>query len=159
ASAVLISLAAVFFVYKRTLTPSGFTGEKSIAVLPFENADSSKSAEYDGITQDIIDKLSKVSSLQKVIGWFSVRGFRNTTQTLKQIADRLGVAAVLTGSIQKKNDKIFIVVELIEVSTNKRLWGDNFEFGANDVLSIQSKVSTEIITALNANISSEDRKK
>jgi len=159
AAILLVLLIAAFVIYEKQPGTPGFTGEKSIAVLPFENADSSKSAEYDGITQDIIDKLSKVSSLQKVIGWFSVRGFRNTTKTLRQIADQLGVAAILTGSIQKKNDKTSIVAELIEVSTNKRLWGDNFEFGANDVLTIQSKVSTEIVTALNANISAEDKKK
>ncbi len=100
-----------------------------------------------------------MSSLQKVIGWFSVRGFKKTTKTLKQIANELGVAAILTGTIQKQASKTHIIAELIEVGTNKRLWGDDFLYEDKDILSIQSKVSSEIVTALNANISAEDRKK
>ena len=100
------------------------------------------SEEYisDGITQDIINNLSKISSLQKVIGWFSVRSFKKTTKSLKQIADELGVAAILSGTMQKHEGKVHIIAELVEVSTNKRLWGDDFEYDSKDILSIQSKV-------------------
>ena len=99
------------------------------------------SEEYvsDGITQDIINNLSKISSLQKVIGWFSVRSFKKTTKSLKQIADELDVAAILSGTIQKHEGKVHIIVELIEASTNKRLWGDDFEYDNKDILSIQTK--------------------
>jgi adenylate cyclase len=161
AAAFLILLTTGFLIYKKFFGTAGFTGEKSIAVLPFENGGADNSEEYltDGITQDIINKLSKISSLQKVIGWFSVRGFKKTTKTLKQIADELGVAAILTGTIQKQDSKTHIISELIEVSTNKRLWGDDFVYEDKDILSIQSKVSSEIVTALNTNISAEDRKK
>ena len=161
ATFLLILALAAFMIYKKYLISSGFTGEKSIAVLPFENGGTDNSEEYltDGITQDIINKLSKMSSLQKVIGWFSVRGFKKTTMTLKQIANELGVAAILTGTIQKQASKTHIIAELIEVGTNKRLWGDDFVYEDKDILSIQSKVSSEIVTALNANISAEDRKK
>jgi len=69
------------------------------------------------------------------------------------------VAAILTGTIQKQASKTHIIAELIEVGTNKRLWGDDFFYEDKDILSIQSKVSSEIVTALNANISAEDRKK
>jgi TolB-like protein/class 3 adenylate cyclase len=161
ASALLILLIVVaFFVYKKPPISSGFTGEKSIAVLPFENSSTDSSEGYltDGITQDIINRLSQISSLQKVIAWYSVRSFKKTTRTLKEVADELGVAAILTGTIQKQNDKTHIITELIEVSTNKRLWGGDFEYEANDILSIQAKVSTEIVTALKANMTAEDRK-
>src|SRR4030095_13490459 len=101
ATVLLILLIGAFVIYKKYSTFPGFTGEKSVAVLPFENTGSDSSEQYltDGITQDIINKLSKISSLQKVIGWFSVRSFRKTTQSLKQIADELGVAAILKGSV------------------------------------------------------------
>ena len=160
ATILLILALGVFMLYKRYLTSSGFTGEKSIAVLPFENINKDSSEEYltDGITQDIISKLSQISSLQKVIAWFSVRSFKKTTKSLKQIADELGVAAVLTGTIQKHPDKTYIIAELIEASTNKRLWGGDFQYEGKDILSIQAKVSTEIATALSANITKEDRK-
>jgi len=157
---LLVLFTAAFVIYKKYLSPSGFTGEKSIAVLPFENLTKDSSEEYltDGISQDIINRLSHISSLQKVIAWFSVKSFKKTTKTLKQIADELGVAAVLTGTIQKQTDKTHIIAELIEAGTNKRLWGGDFEYEAKDILSIQTKVSTEIATALSANITKEDRK-
>jgi len=157
----LILLLVTFLIYKKYFTLSPFTGEKSIAVLPFENISKDSGEEYltDGITQDIITRLSQISSLQKVIAWFSVRDFKKTTKTLKQIAGELGVAAILTGTIQKQADKTHIIAELIEAGTNKRLWGGDFEYEANDILSIQAKVSTEIVTALKANITAEDRKK
>ena len=77
AAATVILLAAASLIYKQFSPASDFAGEKSVAVLPFENTGSDNSEEYltDGITQDIIKNLSKISSLQKVIGWFSVRSF------------------------------------------------------------------------------------
>ena len=88
-----------------------------------------------------------------MIGWFSVRSFKKTTKTLKQIADELGVAAVLSGTMQKHEGRIRIIAELIEVSTNKRLWGYDFEYESKDIVSIQSKVAGEIVTALKADVS------
>jgi adenylate cyclase len=159
--AIVVLLAAGFFLYKVRMHNAVFTGsERSIAVLPFENTGSDKSEEYisDGITQDIISSLSKISSLQKVIGWISVRSFKKTSKSLKEIADELDVAAILSGTIQKEDQKTRIRAELIEVGTNKLLWVDNFEYSGNDFLSIQSKLAIQIATALKANLSTEEKK-
>ena len=157
---LIVLLVAGFFIYKNFKAVTDFKGDKSIAVLPFENVGTDNSEEYisDGITQDIINKLSKISSLQKVIGWFSVRSFKKTTKSLKQIADELGVTAILSGTMQKQNGMTHIITELIEVSTNKRLWGDDFEYESKDILSIQSKIAREIVTALKANVTPEEKK-
>jgi adenylate cyclase len=160
AMASLILLTAAFFLYRNMVHVTGFSeGEKTIAVLPFENAGGMDTEVYisDGITQDIIKNLSKISSLQKVIGWFSVRSFKKTTKTLKEIADELGVAAILSGTMERHSDKIHIVTELIEVNSNKRLWGDDFEYDTKDILSIQSKVAGEIVKALRANVTQEEK--
>ena len=93
-----------------------------------------------------------------MIGWFSVTSFKKTTKTLKQIADELGVAAVLKGTIQKHEGKMHIVAELIEVSTNKRLWGDKSEYESRDFLSIQSEVAGKIVSALKADVTPEEKK-
>jgi TolB-like protein len=153
-------LAVSYFVYQHFFHASGFSGEKTIAVLPFENVGGPDREEYvsDGITQDIINNLSKISSLQKVIGWFSVRSFKKTTKSLKQIADELGVAAILSGTIEKHEGKVHIIAELVEVSTNKRLWGDDFEYDSKDILSVQSKLVGEIISALKVNLTSEEKR-
>jgi adenylate cyclase len=160
-TAMMALLVAGIFLYKVRMHNAVFTGtERSIAVLPFENTGSDKSEEYisDGITQDIISNLSKISSLQKVIGWISVRSFKKTSKSLKEIAEELDVAAILSGTIEKQDKKTRIRAELIEVGTNKLLWVDNFEYSGNDFLSIQSKLAIQIANALKANLSPEEKK-
>jgi len=161
AACTVLLLTAFYFIYQKFSHVTGFSGsDKTIAVLPFENTGSDHGEEYisDGITQDIINNLSKISSLQKVIGWFSVRGLKKTTKTFKQIADELGVVAILSGTMHNNEGKTRIVAELIEVDTNKRLWGDDFEYESKDILSIQSKVAGEIVAALSINLTAEEKK-
>lgn len=122
AAVLVLVLFVAFFVYKKIFNSSGFAGEKSIAVLPFDDSGSEKMEGYisDGITQDIINKLAKISSLKKVIGWASVRTFRKTTKTIKEIAGDLGVAAMLTGTFQKEDDKIRVIAELMHYQGTKQ---------------------------------------
>ncbi len=77
-AACLLLIIASYFIYRAHYAITEFSGEKTIAVLPFENIGAPDSDEYisDGITQDIIGSLSKISSLKKVIGWFSVKGLK-----------------------------------------------------------------------------------
>ena len=159
-AASIIALVIIFFSYKKYISNPEFTGiEKSIAVLPFENTgDSNEEYISDGITQDVINNLSKISSLEKVIAWFSVKGFKKSPKSLKEIADELGVAAILTGTIQKVEGKIHIIAELVEVSTNKRLWGEDYNYNSKDILSIQAEVALKIVNALDANITASERK-
>ena len=157
---IVLLLAASYFVYQRFFHISGFSGEKTIAVLPFENVGAPNNEEYisDGITQYIIGSLSKVSSLKKVIGWFSVKGFKKTTKSLDEIANELSVAAILSGTLEPEGKKTRITVELIEASTKKRIWGDDFEYDTADFLTIQSKVAEQIVNALKGNITPEEQK-
>jgi adenylate cyclase len=159
--ASVVALAIIFFAYQKFIAKAEFTGdEKSIAVLPFENSGATDSDAYisDGITQDIINNLSKISSLQKVIAWFSVKNFKKTTKSVKEIADELGVAAILTGTIQRAAGNIHIIAELIDVNTNKRLWGEDYNYNSNDIVSIQSGVATKIVSALNASLTAKEEK-
>jgi TolB-like protein/class 3 adenylate cyclase/Tfp pilus assembly protein PilF len=160
-TAMVVLLVAGLFFYKARMHNAVFTGtERSIAVLPFENIGSDKSEEYisDGITQDVISSLSKISSLQKVIGWISVKSFKKTSKSIKEIADELDVAAILSGTIEKEDQKTRIRAELTEVGTSKLLWVENFEYAGNDFLSIQSKLAIQIANALKANLSPEEKK-
>ena len=127
--------------------------------MPFENTGTDQVEGYvsDGISQDIISNLSKISSIQKVIGWFSVKGFRKTEKSLKDIARELDVNIILTGTIQRHANKIKVNAELIEVESNKRIWGNDYTFDSTDFLSVQSDVATQIVTALRANLSPEEK--
>jgi adenylate cyclase len=161
AATIVALIFTVFLSYRyfsRSVALS--LSEMSIAVLPFENTGAYNSEEYisDGITQDIINKLSKVSSLQKVIGWFSVKSFKKTNKSGKEIAKELGVGVLLTGTIQRYADKIRVIAELIDVGTNKRLWGNDYNYAWGDILSIQTEVAQQIVTALRANLSPQEKK-
>jgi len=157
----VILLVVSFLIYKNfSTTESVSATEKSIAVLPFENAGVSDSEIYlsDGISQDIINNLSKLSSLQKVIAWYSVKSFKKTTKSVKQIGDELGVKVILTGTFQRHADKIQVTAELIDVSTNKILWGNSYDYALEDVLSIQSEVAQNIAAALKTKLTPEEKR-
>ncbi len=160
AAVAVTFLFVSYFVYQHFFHTTGFSGEKTIAVLPFENISVSDSQEYisDGITQDIINNLSKISELQKVIAWFSVRGFKKTRKPIKQIAEELDVAAILTGTVDRRGDKTIINASLIEVNTNKQIWGDEFEYDSKELSSVQSKVARQIVAALKINLTSEEKR-
>jgi adenylate cyclase len=158
-AAFLILLSTSFLIYRSSSVSANAEDEKSIAVLPFENSVTNDQEEYisDGIPQDIINNLSKISSLQKVIGWFSVRRLKKTTQPLNEIANELGVATILSGSVQKLKDKNHLVVELTNTVTNKRLWGDEYYLDNKDLLTIQSKITNQIIIALKIKLTEQEK--
>ena len=157
----VILLVVSFLIYKNfSTTESVSATEKSIAVLPFENAGVSDSEIYlsEGISQDIINNLSKLSSLQKVIAWYSVKSFKKTTKSVKQIGDELGVRVILTGTIQRHADKIQVTAELIDVNTNERLWGDSYDYSLEDILSIQREVSQSIAATLKTKLTPAEKR-
>ena len=96
---------------------------KSVAVLPFENMSTDPENEYfsDGITDDIIAQLSKVSAL-KVISRTSTMQYKKTTKKIAAIAEELGVAAVLEGSVRRAGPRVRIVAHLVDPRTEKHLW-------------------------------------
>ena len=159
AVAAILLIVASYFIYQNFFNTAGFSGEKTIAVLPFENIGKENNQEYisDGITQDIINSLSRIASLKKVVGWFSVKGFKKTTMPIDAIANELGVAAILTGTLQTMGEKTRIIVELIEVKTKKRLWGDDYEYDNKNLLSIQSKIAGQIVDALKTSVTPEEK--
>ena len=125
----------------------------SIAVLPFENrSDEHKDAYFvDGIHDDILTQLSKVSAL-KVISRTSVERFRNTNLSVKEIAQQLGVARILEGGVQRAGDRVRINVQLIDATTDAHLWADTYdrELTAANIFAIQSEVAATIAGALEA---------
>ncbi len=161
AAAFLLLAVVSFLIYRQLSGSPGFTGkEKSIAVLPFDNISAEKENEYisDGFTIDIINKLSKLSGLKTVPGWARIKIFKATTKALKDIAVELGVAAILTGTIQIQADKLRITVTLYDVNTGKTIWStdDNRKWG--DVLTIQNEVAEKIATSLSAHLTPEEKK-
>jgi eukaryotic-like serine/threonine-protein kinase len=133
---------------------------KSVAVLPFENMSTDPENEYfsDGITDDIIAQLSKVSAL-KVISRTSSMQYKKTTKKIQMIAEELGVGAVLEGSVRRAGQRVRIVVHLVEPRTEKHLWGDTFDRQLADIFEVQSEVAQQITGALKLALSPEEKER
>jgi len=134
--------------------------EKSIAVLPFANRsiDESDAHFVDGIHDDILTQLHKLSGIDKVISRTSVEQYRDTDKTSPKIAAELGVATVLEGSVQRAGDRVRITVQLIDAVNDKHLWAENFdrELTTANVFEIQSEISTAIAEALQAALTDDE---
>jgi len=158
---VLILGAASFFLYRHYYPKPGFTGkEKSIAVLPFEAISSAQENDYvnDGFTIDIIDKLSKLSGLTEVPGWARVKLYKNFKTNIIDIANELGVAAILTGTIQKQGDRVRIIADLTDVNSGKTIWHTDENSKWGDVLTIQNEVAEKIAGSLSTHLTESDQR-
>jgi len=151
-------LAAAAFAYSFFFVASApLANEKSIAVLPFENRSEDKSNAYftDGVQDEILTRLSKIRDL-KVISRTSTQRYKNTSQNLSQIANQLGVANLLEGSVQKTNDQVRVNVQLIRAADDSHLWAETFDRRLTDIFSVESEVAKAIADQLRAHLSGRE---
>src|SRR5437667_2676014 len=133
--------------------------EKSIAVLPFENLSDEKENAYfaDGVQDEILTDLSKVADL-KVISRTSVMQYKTgTKRNLREIAEDLGVAHVLEGSVQRAGGRVRVSAQLIDARSDAHLWAEHYDRDLADVFAIQSEVAENIVAQLKANISPSEK--
>ena len=121
----------------------------SIAVLPFVNMSGDAEQEYfaDGITEDLITDLSKISDLF-VIARSSTFTYKGKPVKIQQVGEELGVRYVLEGSIRKADNKIRINAQLIEATTGHHLWAERYDGELKDVFSLQDRIIKMIVAAL-----------
>jgi len=131
----------------------------SIAVLPFADISPQKDQEYfcDGMTDDIITKLTKIQEL-KVISRTSVMRYKKTDKDIKEIGQELGVASILEGSIQKAGNDIRVNAQLINVDDGFHLWAETYDRELKNVFKIQSDLAENITSALKAKLSTEEKR-
>ncbi len=129
------------------------TERPSIAVLPLQNVGGGEENEYfsEGVTDDIISHLSKISGL-KVISRTSSGQYKNTDKGLRQIADELGVSSVLEGSVRRSGDRVRTVTQLVDAGTDETLWSSTYDRDLIDIFGIQSEVAQTIARALQAEL-------
>jgi serine/threonine protein kinase/tetratricopeptide (TPR) repeat protein len=131
--------------------------EKSIAVLPFTAITQAEEDEIfnQGIHDDIITQLAKIHDL-KVIARTSMLQYRNTQKRISQIGEELGVGAILEGSVRRAGDRIRIVAQLVNASTEEHIWAETYDRDYVDVFAIQSEVAQKIALALKATLTPEE---
>ena len=125
------------------------TEKPSIAVLPFTNMSRDPEQEYfsDGITEDLITDLSKISALF-VIARNSVFTYKGRAVRVDEVGRELGVRYVLEGSVRKANDRIRITAQLVDAATGGHLWAERYDRDLEDIFALQDEVTQKIVTAL-----------
>jgi TolB-like protein/Tfp pilus assembly protein PilF len=129
--------------------------EKSIAVLPFESlsADPNNTFFADAIQDEILTDLSKIAEL-RVISRTSVMQYKTgTKRNLRDIADELGVAHIVEGSVQQAGNRVRVRAQLIEARRDKHLWADRYDRPLDDVFAIQTDIAKAIAEQLQAKLS------
>jgi TolB-like protein/Flp pilus assembly protein TadD len=133
--------------------------EKSIAVLPFENLSPNPENVFfaDGVQDEILTRLASLADL-KVISRTSVMQYKSgTPRDLRKIGHELGVAQVVEGTVQRAGNRVRVNAQLIEVSTNRGLWGQSYDRDLADVFAIQSEIATAIAHQLQASLSVREK--
>ncbi len=129
----------------------------SIAVLPFDNMSNDPEQEYfsDGITEDIITDLSKISGLF-VIARNSVFTYKGQSVNVPEVCAELGVSHALEGSIRKAGNRVRINAQLIDGQTGGHVWADRFDRQLDDIFAVQDEVTAEIVGALKVELSPQE---
>jgi TolB-like protein/TPR repeat protein len=132
--------------------------EKSIAVLPFENLSDEKGNAYfaEGIQDEILTRLAKVADL-KVISRTSTQHFKSSPENLPEIAQQLGVANILEGSVQKANDQVRVNVQLIRAQSDAHLWADTFDRKLTDIFAVETEIAKTIADTLQARLTGQEK--
>ena len=132
--------------------------EKSLAVLPFSNMSEEKDSAFftDGIQEDILTNLALISELH-VVSRTSVMQYRDTTKSIKQIGQELGVAYLLEGSVRREGNKVRVTGQLINARTDEHVWAKAYDRDLTDIFAIQGELANEIADALKAVITPEQK--
>lgn len=129
----------------------------SIAVLPFVNMSGDPEQEYfsDGITEDLITDLSKISSLF-VIARNSVFTYKGKAVKIGQVGRELGVLYILEGSVRKVGDRVRITAQLVDATTEGHLWAERYDRDLEDIFALQDEVTQKIVAALAVALTEEE---
>ena len=123
--------------------------EKSVAVLPFENMSADPDQQYfsDGVTEQILNALARIPDL-KVTARTSAFAFRGSDVDIRTIADSLGVATVLEGSVQRSGDRVRVTAQLVEAESGFHLWSESYDRELTDIFEVQDEVARAITERL-----------
>ena len=154
----LVVVLASVFVYFKLMNHSISTLMKNVAVMPLKNVNNDPANEFlsDGITEDILTQISKISDLN-VISNSTMALFKNSKKSVQEIGQELNAGSILEGSVRLKNDSIRIFVQLVDAASGRNLWADTYEHEYAKVFEIESTIAQIIADVLKAKLSPEER--
>jgi adenylate cyclase len=150
-------------VYQVSMEPLPSTGETrspfeipdrpSIAVLPFVNMSADPEQEYfsDGLTEDLITDLSKISALL-VIARNSVFTYKGTPVKVQQVGRELGVRYVVEGSVRRAGRRVRVTAQLIDAATGTHLWAERYDRDMEDIFALQDELTQKIVGVLKVRV-------
>jgi adenylate cyclase len=142
-------------------TPAqSFPDKPSIAVLPFVNLSGDQEQEYfsDGITEDLITDLSKLSGLF-IISRNSVFLYKGKAVRPEQVGQELGVHYMLEGSVRKARNRVRVSAQLVDATNGYHLWADRYDRELQDIFAVQDEVTRKIVAALQVTLTEREQKR
>ena len=135
----------------QSIVPQSTVPEKSIAVLPFVDMSEKKDQEYfsDGLSEELIDHLAHSADL-KVIARTSSFQFKGKNEDVRTIAEKLGVANLLEGSVRTSGHAVRITAQLIRASDGTHLWSQSYDRQMSDIFKVQNEIASTVVEALKA---------
>src|ERR1043166_4841767 len=161
---IAAGLLAYQFLRPKTTAPrpseAATTSSKSIAVLPFVNMSADKNDEYlsDGVSEELITALSKITGLQ-VKARTSSFAFKGKNEDIQKIGELLHVSNLLEGSVAKAGNKLRITAQLIQASDGNHLWSDTYDRDMQDIFAVRSEVAQQVAETLKVRLLGEEKRK
>ena len=154
---LVVALAVGLFMYKPPSSSGSSAIEKSVVVLPFKNESNDSTNIYliNGLMESTLNNLQKIKDL-KVISRTSAEKYRNTTKSIPEMAKELNANYFIEGSGQKIGDRILLNIQLIEGSTDKHLWANQYRREVKDIFALQQEIAKSIAEEIQAIITPEE---
>ena len=130
--------------------PAGGTVERgALAVMPFDNISTDSETDYfsDGLTEELIARLSAVSEIDLVSRW-ATKQMKERKLDLQAVSSELGARYIVGGSVRRFQDSVRITVQLVDTATNRQQWGNTYKGKLDDIFDIQEQVAQQIVEAL-----------
>jgi TolB-like protein len=157
--AVLILASFLIYHFAASGIKQDRRENKSIAVLYFNNMSGDQNQEYfcDGITEEIITKLSLITGL-KVTSRTSVYQYKGEKKSTREIAKELGVTNILEGSLRKEDDKILVTAHLVDALSDGYIWSETYDRDLKDIFEVQSDIARHIASKFQIQLSKQEEK-
>jgi adenylate cyclase len=157
-AAILIAVVS-FFLYRYLFNKEILKGkEKSIAILPFTIIGANSDNISEGLVEDILIHLSKISKLDKVISNRSSSRYAGTKKSPGEIGDELNVNSLVMGSIQQLGDTIRVSAQLVDCKSGSTLWADNYTKEKKQIFDLETELATRIVNAMKTKLTLEEEK-
>jgi adenylate cyclase len=142
-----------------TAVAAGASVERgALAVLPFDNISPDPETDYfsNGLTEELIARLSVVSEIELISRWASMQ-LKDKKQDSRAIGSELGARYIVGGSVRRFQDSVRITVQLVDVATNRQIWGNTYKGKLDDIFDIQEQVAHQIVEALKLKLSFSEK--